>query len=70
MDKDVENRVSADAAPATCSLSPFDVNDEVSYYYGSVSREEAKQVLNDAPVGTFLIRDSMKDADQKVLSVK
>lgn len=48
----------------------FDANDEVSYYYGHLNRDEVKGLLNEAPVGTFLIRDSIQDADQKVLCVK
>ncbi|RNA44929.1 adapter molecule Crk [Brachionus plicatilis] len=48
----------------------FDPNDEVSYYYGDLSRDEVKTVLDEASIGTFLIRDSTKDIDQKVLCVK
>ena len=48
----------------------FDFNDEVSYYYGDLNRDEVKDVLNEASIGTFLIRDSTKDLDQKVLCVK
>jgi hypothetical protein len=45
----------------------FDPYDEVSYYYGNLNRDDVKNILNDAPIGTFLIRDSTKD-DQKVLN--
>jgi hypothetical protein len=41
-----------------------------SYYYGSLSKEEVKEILSDELDGTFLIRDSIKDADTKVLAVK
>jgi hypothetical protein len=50
--------------------SRFDANDELSYYYGSLSKEEVKEILSDASVGTFLIRDSLKDNNNKVLAVK
>lgn len=50
--------------------SEFDPNDEVSYYYGNLTREKVKDILNKAQIGTFLIRDSTKDYDQKVLCVK
>ena len=42
----------------------------ISYYYGDLNRDEVKDVLNEASIGTFLIRDSTKDLDQKVLCVK
>lgn len=48
----------------------FDPNDEVSYYYGNLNRDQVKEILNDSQVGTFLIRDSTKDYDQKVMCVK
>ena len=48
----------------------FDPTDEVSYYYGSLNRDEVKDILNDASIGTFLIRDSTKDDGQNVLCVK
>jgi hypothetical protein len=41
-----------------------------SYYFGEIDRDEVKNTLNNAPVGTFLIRDSSKDSNQKVLCVK
>ncbi len=41
-----------------------------SYYYGDLNREEVKDILTDADIGTFLIRDSTKDFDQKVMCVK
>jgi len=44
----------------------FDPEDEVSYYYGNLNRDHVKEVLNEASIGTFLIRDSTKDFDQKV----
>lgn len=47
----------------------FDSNDEVSYYYANLSREEVREILQDASIGTFLIRNSTQD-DQKVLCVK
>lgn len=50
--------------------SDFDAEDEVSYYYGNLQRDHVKEILNDAAIGTFLIRDSTKDFDQKVLCVK
>ena len=46
--------------------SDFDAEDEVSYYYGNLQRDHVKEILNDAAIGTFLIRDSTKDFDQKV----
>ncbi len=48
----------------------FDPNDEVSYYYGNLNRDEVKDILNEASIGTFLIRDSTKDDGQNVLCVK
>lgn len=48
----------------------FDPEDEVSYYYGNLNRDHVKEILADASIGTFLIRDSTKDFDQKVLCVK
>jgi proto-oncogene C-crk len=48
----------------------FDPNDEVSYYYGNLNRDEVKDVLLEASIGTFLIRDSTKDDGQNVLCVK
>ncbi len=48
----------------------FDPNDEVSYYYGNLTRDQVKEILNDSSIGTFLIRDSTKDEDQKVMCVK
>jgi hypothetical protein len=42
----------------------------LSYYYGNITREDVKDILNDASIGTFLIRDSIKDPDEKVLCVK
>lgn len=54
----------------TDNHSEFDPNDEVSYYYGNLTREKVKDILNKAQIGTFLIRDSTKDYDQKVLCVK
>lgn len=41
-----------------------------SFYYGNLSREQVKEVLIDSTIGTFLIRDSTKGHDQKVLCVK
>lgn len=41
-----------------------------SYDFGDLSREEVKDVLNEAPIGTFLIRNSIRDLNQKVLCVK
>lgn len=52
------------------SVSDFDVEDEVSYYYGNLQRDHVKEILANAHIGTFLIRDSTKDFDQKVLCVK
>lgn len=49
------------------SIDPYD---EVSYYYGNLNRDNVKSILEEASIGTFLIRDSTKDIDQKVLSVK
>ena len=48
----------------------FDPNDEVSFYFGNLSRDEVKDILNEASIGTFLIRDSTKDDGQNVLCVK
>ena len=48
----------------------FDPHDEVSYYYGNLNRDEVKDILSEASVGTFLIRDSTKDDGQNVLCVK
>ena len=48
----------------------FDPNDEVSYYYGNLTRDQVKEILNDSSIGTFLIRDSTKGEDQKVMCVK
>ena len=42
----------------------------ISYYYGDLNRDEVKDVLNEASIGTFLIRDSTKDLYQKVFCVK
>ncbi len=47
-------------------LKDFDPEDEVSYYYGNLNRDHVKEILADASIGTFLIRDSTKDFDQKV----
>ncbi len=44
----------------------FDAYDEITYYYGNVNREAVKDILSDASTGTFLIRDSVQDPDQKV----
>jgi hypothetical protein len=35
-----------------------------------LNRDQVKDILNDASIGTFLIRDSTKDYDQKVMCVK
>lgn len=51
-------------------IKNFDPEDEVSYYYGNLNRDHVKEILSDALIGTFLIRDSTKDFDQKVLCVK
>jgi len=47
-------------------VKEFDPEDEVSYYYGNLNRDHVKEILNDASIGTFLVRDSTKDFDQKV----
>lgn len=52
------------------STRDFDPDDEVSYYYGNLNRDHVKEILAEAQIGTFLIRDSTKDFDQKVLCVK
>ena len=48
----------------------FDQNDEVSYYYSNLNRENAKDILQHSSIGTFLLRDSCKDEGQIVLCVK
>lgn len=35
-----------------------------------MGRDEVKSYLDDSTIGTFLIRDSTKEIDQKVLCVK
>jgi hypothetical protein len=51
---------------SSASVKEFDPEDEVSYYYGNLNRDHVKEILNDASIGTFLVRDSTKDFDQKV----
>ena len=48
------------------SNNNFDPYDEITYYYGNVNRESVKDILSEAVVGTFLVRDSVQDPDQKV----
>jgi len=48
---------------------PFDPYDDVSYDFDDLSREEVKEILNNTPIGTFLVRNSIKDFNQKVLCV-
>jgi hypothetical protein len=50
--------------------SKFQIFFLFSYYYGKLNRDDVHEILNDADIGTFLIRDSLKDSNQKVLCVK
>jgi len=54
------------SSKSNASEKEFDPEDEVSYYYGNLNRDHVKEILNDASIGTFLVRDSTKDFDQKV----
>ncbi len=48
----------------------FDPYDWYSYYFGKISRVEASADLNEAEVGTFLIRDSSTSPGDYALEVK
>lgn len=51
--------------------APFDVHDRNSYYFGSMSRKEATDILmNERECGVFLVRDSSTIIGDFVLSVK
>lgn len=53
------------------SCTPFDVHDRNSYYFGSMSRKEATDILmNERECGVFLVRDSSTIIGDFVLSVK
>jgi len=48
----------------------FDSNDELGFFYSDLNREKAREILQDSSIGTFLIRDSIKDDGKIVLCVK
>ena len=62
--------VSEHYAATFATGAPFDINDDLAYYFGSMNRDQVREHLLDAPIGTFLIRDSTQDLGQKVLCVK
>jgi len=52
-------------------MESFDVSDQNSWYFGSISRQEATDVLmSERDIGVFLVRDSRSIIGDFVLCVK
>ena len=59
--------------PVPLTMPPQPVTDRrinVQWYYGPMSRDQAEQVLDKQPVGTFLLRDCQSKAGCFTLTYK